>query len=206
MEQARLPADDLDLERRLEDLVERKVAERLGALEERLQASMERALAARPSPPSDRCTLVVFSGDLDRAMSAMMIAAGAAAMGMEVSMYFTFWAVPLLKTRTIFSGKTLTEKMFSLMLPTGTENLPSSNMNMLGLGPMMLKSIMKKHNVETLASLFEICRELGVRIVACEVTMGLMGIVREELTEGLDYGGVATYLGDAADSRVTLFI
>ena len=199
-------ADSLLLEQYIEACVERKVNERLA----RLQASIDQALAqvrtTSPAVPSDRATLVVFSGELDRVMAAFVIATSAAAMGMEVTMFFTFWGLPILKKTTIWEGKTVPEKLLATMLPTGPEHAGTSKLHMLGLGPLLLKKMMRQHNVETLPSFMMLARELGVRLIACQMTMGIMGISKEELQDGLDYGGVVTYLADAGDSRITLFI
>jgi peroxiredoxin family protein len=199
-------ADPRLLEQYIEACVERKVNERLA----RLQASIDQALAqvrtTSPAAPSDRATLVVFSGELDRVMAAFVIATSAAAMGMDVTMFFTFWGLPILKKTTVWEGKSIPEKLLATMLPTGPEHAGTSKLHMLGLGPLLLKKIMRQHNVETLPALMTLAQEMGVRLIACQMSMGIMGITREELLDGLDYGGVATYLADAGDSRITLFI
>ncbi len=199
-------ADPLRLEQYIEACVEQKVNERFA----RLQASIDQALAqvrtTAPAAPSDRATLVVFSGEVDRVMAAFIIATGAAAMGMDVSMFFTFWGLPILKKTTVWEGKSIPEKLLATMLPTGPEHAGTSKLHMLGLGPLLLKKIMRQHNVETLPALMTLAQEMGVRLIACQMSMGIMGITREELLDGLDYGGVATYLADAGDSRLTLFI
>jgi len=198
--------ENLLWEKRVEELVERKVAERL----DRLQASMEQALEQRRVAPaaalSDRATLVVFSGEMDRLMAAFIIGTGAAAMGMEVSMYFTFWGLTALKKTTSFAGKSVPEKLIAAMLPSGPDRVGTSKLNMLGFGPAFFKMMMRKNNVETLPDLIALAQEMGVRLVACQMSMGVMGIRKEELLDGLDYGGVGTYLGDACDSKITLFI
>lgn len=188
------------------DLVERLVTERTAGLRAEVERLSGELAALRPRTVSDRATIIVFSGDMDKLMSAFIIASGAVAMGLEASMYFTFWGLAAVKKATLYSGKSVVEKMLSLMLPGGPDDVPSSNMNMLGMGPMMFKSVMKKHNVETLPDLVRVSQELGVRMIACQMSMGVMGIQREELIDGLEYGGVATYLGDATDSKVTLYI
>ena len=198
--------DALRWEQRIEALVERKVAERF----DRLQAVIDQALAqvrqAAPAALTDRATLVVFSGDMDRLMSAFIIATGAAAMGMQVTMYFTFWGLVALKKATVLEGKSTLEKLMALMLPANAARTGTSKMHLLGLGPAALKMMMSKHNVETLPSLIAVAQDLGVRLVACQMTMGIMSISKEELIDELDYGGVATYIGDASDSKITLFI
>jgi peroxiredoxin family protein len=193
-------------EKRLEEFVERKVAERF----DRLQASIDQALGQLRAAPAaalaDRATIVVFSGDMDRLMAAFVIATGAAAMAMDVSMYFTFWGLTALKKTTRFAGKSLPEKLIATMLPSGPGQVGTSRLNMLGLGPVFFKMMMKKNHVETLPDLIALARELGVRLIACQMSMGVMGIKKEELIDGLTFGGVGTYLGDACDAKITLFI
>lgn len=193
-------------EKHLEELVERKVAERF----DRLQASIDQALGqlrTEPAAPlAERATLVVFSGDLDRLMAAFVIATGAAAMAMEVSMYFTFWGLTALKKTTRFAGKSIPEKLIAALLPSGPSRVGTSRLNMLGLGPVFFKMMMRQNHVETLPDLIALARDMGVRLIACQMSMGVMGIRQEELIDGLDYGGVGTYLGEACDSKITLFI
>lgn len=187
-------------------LVERLVSERTAGLEAQVAKLSTEIAELRPRTVSDRATIIVFSGDMDKLLSAFIVASGAVAMGFEASMYFTFWGLSAVKKTTLYSGKSIVEKMLSLMLPGGPDDVPSSSMNMMGMGPMMFKSVMKTHNVETLPDLVKVAQELGVRMVACQMSMGVMGIKREELIDGLEYGGVATYLGDATDSKITLYI
>jgi peroxiredoxin family protein len=197
--------DELSSEQHLEALVERKVAERF----ERLQASIEHALAqprpAATTQPTNRAALFVFSGDMDRLMAAFTIAGGAAALGMQVSMFFTFWGLTGVKKTTILAGKSVPEKLLSLMLPRTPASAGTSKLNMLGMGPSMLKSMMRKNKVETLPSLIAVARELGVRLIACQMTMSIMGITQNELLADIEYGGVTTYLAEASDARITLF-
>src|SRR5688500_5712034 len=169
-------AKDLLWEKRLEELVERKVAERF----DRLQASIDQALgqlrAAPPAGLADRAAIVVFSGDMDRLMAAFVIATGAAAMAMDVSMYFTFWGLTALNTTTRFAGTSLPEDVIAAMLPSGPSQVATSRLNMLGLGPVFFKMMMQKNHVETLPDLIALARELGVRLIACQMSMGVMGI------------------------------
>jgi peroxiredoxin family protein len=191
-----------ELERRIEEEVERRLGERIAALEERL-ARLESGQA--PEAKARRVTLLVHSGDMDRLMAAFMVASGAVAMGHEVSMFFTFWGLSAVKKKTSFHGKSITERALALALPGGPAQLGTSRLNFLGVGPRMFEGLMREHNVKTLPELIALCGELGVRFVACQTTMSLMGVRREELLDSVDVGGVATYLGDALDSRLTLF-
>ena len=183
----------------IERLVDQKVTERLGDLEQQMAA-------LRRDQTTDRASFFVFSGEFDRLVSAFILATGAAAMGMEVSMYFTFWGLVALKKKTAFAGKSLPETMLSMMLPGGPDKTATSNMNMLGVGPVFFKHLMAKNNVETLPDLIDLAGELGIRMIACKMAMGVMGIGEDELRDDLVYGGVATYLADAGDSRITLYV
>lgn len=152
-------------------------------------------------------TMVVFSGDLDKAIASFIIATGAASMGKEVTMFFTFWGLNILKRKDKPDVKKDTmEKMFDVMLPSHTGKLPLSQMNMAGMGPKMINQIMKKHNVDDLDTLIKNAMDMGVKVVACSMSMELMGIKKEEFIDGVDLGGVAAYLGATEDSGLNLFI
>jgi len=162
--------------------------------------------ASRDSALSDRATIIAFSGDMDRLFATFAIATGAAATGMQVSIFFTFWGLNAIRRRTIVRGKSLCEKLMALMLPSGPARLGTSKMNMLGAGPAFFRHVMRKRNVQSLPDLVATAKEAGVRLVACQTSMDVMGIRKEELLDGVEFGGVATYLADARDSRITLFI
>ena len=153
-------------------------------------------------------TMVVFSGDLDRAMASFMIANGAAAMGSKVTMFFTFWGLNILRRpgRPRVSGKTLIEKMFGWMMPRGANKLKLSQMNMGGLGTAMMKGRMKSRNVPSLTELIQSARKAGVKLVACAMSLDVMGLKKEELIDGIEFGGVASFLSEAQQGNVTLFI
>jgi len=161
------------------------------------------------SSPENKASLIVFSGELDKILASFVIATGAAAMGMDVVMFFTFWGTPALRDKgKKVDGKDLMGKMFSTMLPKGTGEVKLSKMNMAGLGTAMMKSLMKKKNVASLEQMLELARELGVRIFVCEMSMDLMGFKREEMIDypNINFCGVAKYLEEASNSRVQLFI
>ena len=179
---------------------------RVQALEEKVRELERRLAAAEERVPEDRVTLVVFSGDLDRVLAAFIIATGAAAMGQQVSMFFTFWGLNVLKKGAEYSGKTLFQKMMTLMSPGSSDHLPVSKMNYFGAGAKMLRSMMKEKNVSSLEEMISLTRELGVRMIACEMSRDVMGIKESELVGGLECGGVATFLADALKSRTSLFI
>jgi CoA-disulfide reductase len=155
----------------------------------------------------DGATLVVFSGDLDKAIASFIIATGAASMGKPVTMFFTFWGLNILKRKDKPSVKKDTmEKMFDMMLPSNTGKLPLSKMNMAGMGPAMIKNIMAKNNVDDLDTLIANALNMGVKIIACAMSMDLMGIKHEELIPEVEVGGVATYLASTEDAGLNLFI
>lgn len=152
-------------------------------------------------------TIIVFSGDLDKVLASFIIANGAAAMGRPVTMFFTFWGLTVLrKAEKQNVKKSLVESMFGFMLPRGSRKLKLSRMNMAGMGTAMMKKIMNDKNVDSLESLIQKAMKQGVRIVACTMSMDVMGIKEEELIDGVELGGVGAYLGDAEESNVNLFI
>ncbi|KOO42736.1 DsrE/DsrF/DrsH-like family protein [Priestia koreensis] len=154
-----------------------------------------------------RTTIVLFSGDYDKAMAAYIIANGAAAYDHEVTIFHTFWGLNALrKEANIPVKKGFLEKMFGGMMPRGADKMGLSKMNFGGFGPKMIKKVMKKHNAMPLPDLIELAQEQDVKLVACTMTMDLLGLQKEELLEEIEYAGVAAYLGDAEDGNVNLFI
>jgi len=150
-------------------------------------------------------SILVFSGDFNKAVGSFIIANGAAAMGSKVTMFFTFWGLNVLRRREkVRVRKTLIERMFGWMMPRGADKLGLSKMNMGGMGVRMIKGIMRKKNVASLGELIDSARRAGVRMVACSMSMDLMGIKREELIDGVEEGGVAAYLGTAQEGHVNL--
>ena len=155
----------------------------------------------------DALTLVVFSGELDKVLAAFVIANGAIAMGKKVTMFFTFWGLNSIR-RNIpqASGKGVMDFMFGEMMPKGADKLKLSQMNMCGIGTAMMKNVMKNKNVESLPSLMASAIGAGAQIVACSMSMDVMGIKKEELIDGVEIGGVATFLSESDKSSATLFI
>lgn len=166
----------------------------------------ERITALSAAQPENRVTLVVFSGDFDRQLASLVMATGAAAMGMDVSIFYTFWGLSAVKRKTQLGGKSLKEKMFALMTPDTLGKMPVSKMNFGGVGRAMLTSMMRDKDVTSIDELFAMAREMGVKMIACTMSMDVMGITKDELIDGVVLGGVATFLGDAARSRVAMFI
>lgn len=176
--------------------------ERIAALETRVAE-----LEAHPAQGiEDRVAMVVFSGDLDKSIAAFIIATGAASMGLEVSMFFTFWGLSAVKKQKVFGGKSLLEQGFTAMLPGKLGEMGISQMNFFGAGAQIIRGLMQKHDVSSPEELFALARELGVRMVVCDMSRELLGVKDDELVDGLETGGVATFLGDAARAKVTLFI
>ncbi len=162
---------------------------------------------ASPATQSKQKTLVMFSGDLDKTLAGFIIANGATAMGSQVTMFFTFWGINVLrKAESVFVSKNLIERMFGWMMPKGPNRLKLSKMHMGGMGSAMIKGIMRKKNIASLPEMIRMAQENGVRLVVCSMSMDLMGIRREELIDGVEEGGVAMYLNEAEAGNVNLFI
>jgi NADPH-dependent 2,4-dienoyl-CoA reductase/sulfur reductase-like enzyme/peroxiredoxin family protein/TusA-related sulfurtransferase/rhodanese-related sulfurtransferase len=152
-------------------------------------------------------SMIVFDGDMDKVLASFIIANGAAAMGRPVTMFFTFWGLNAIrKPENLRIKKPFVEKMFEKMMPRGAGKLKLSNMNMAGMGSKMMKGVMKKKNVASLEELIQQAMDSGVRLVACTMSMDVMGITKEELIDGVELAGVASYLADAEMSNVNLFI
>ena len=151
-------------------------------------------------------TIVVFSNDLDKALASFIIANGAKASGKNVTMFFTFWGLNILRKENVNVKKSFIDKMFSMMMPKGAENLTLSKMNMGGIGSMMMKWVMKNKNVSTLSELITQAQENGVKFIACNMSMDVMGIKQEELLDGVELGGVAKYIAESNNANSNLFI
>lgn len=167
--------------------------------------AMDRSSLA--SATKDHKTIVVFSNDLDRALASFVIANGALAMGKKVTMFFTFWGLNILRNpHAPRQKKNLVEKAFGMMMPKGAKKLKLSKMHFLGMGTSMMKQVMKGKRVAQLEEMIRTAQENGVNMIACQMSMDLMGIRKEELVDGIEIGGVATYLAEAEDSDINLFI
>lgn len=195
-------------------------ASRLAALETELgalraQADQQRATlealagAVRTNTgQSDKLSLIVFSGSLDRLIAAFVLATGAAAMGMQVSMFFTFWGTAALRREQARVKKSWLERVFGWMLPKGSRKLPLSQMHMAGGGPLMIRHIMKKKGVASVEEMIELSKELGVELNVCTMSMDLLGMKEEELIDypGRSFCGVAKFLETAAPGKLTMFL
>ena len=154
-----------------------------------------------------RTTIILFSGDYDKVMAAYIIANGAAAYDHEVTIFHTFWGLNALrKDENMMVKKTFMEKMFGKMMPRGADKMGLSKMNFAGFGPKMIKEVMKKHNAMTVPQLIEMAQEQDIKLVACTMTMDLLGLSQAELLDNIEYAGVAAYLADAQEGNVNLFI
>jgi len=177
-------------------------------LEKQIQ-DLQKQVSRLEAGTKDQLSMVVFSGDLDKILAALIIATGAAAYDMKVKLFFTFWAIAALRDpKKTVKGKNMIGKMFGMMLPRGSKKVKLSKMHMAGMGTAMIKGIMKKHRVASLEDLIGIAAENGVEINICEMSMNLMGFKKEEMIDypGMTICGVATFLSDAQESKIQLFI
>jgi NADPH-dependent 2,4-dienoyl-CoA reductase/sulfur reductase-like enzyme/peroxiredoxin family protein/rhodanese-related sulfurtransferase/TusA-related sulfurtransferase len=175
----------------------------------RIRKALVPVAPAVSGPPVGRSlTIIVFSGDLDRVMAAFVIANGAIAMGQSVTMFFTFWGLNVLRKERppVMPNKTWLERALAAMMPRGPNGLKLSKLNMAGLGTALMKKAMRDRKIQDLPELIATARRNGVRLVACAMTMEVMGLRAEELEDGLEFGGVATFLEAATKSSTTLFI
>lgn len=176
-----------------------------------VQARLDEIKSALDAMPGkeNKLSMIVFSGGLDKHLAAMIIATGAAAMGMKVVLFYTFWGTAALRdpARKV-RGKSFMGKMFGVMLPKGRNRLPLSQMHMAGMGTAMLKGLMTRKNVASLDQLYDVAGQLGVEIKICEMSMDLMGMKREEMIQypKMEICGVATFLANAKESAIQLFI
>ncbi len=171
--------------------------------------ALQEKVSRLESGTKDQLSMVVFSGDLDKILAAMIIATGAAAFDMKVKLFFTFWATAALRDpKKTVKGKKFMAKMFGMMLPKGSGKIKLSKMNMCGMGTSMMKGIMKKNKVASLEEMFATAGELGIGINICEMSMNLMGFKKEEMIDypNMTVCGVATFLSDAQESKIQLFI
>lgn len=172
---------------------------------EQLKAKTTRLEKSR----KDQLSIAIVSGDMDKILAAMIISLAAAAMDSQVKLFFSFWALSALRDpKKKAKGKDFISKMFGIMLPKGRNRLKLSNMNMCGIGPVMIKRLMKKQNVLLLDEMFHQAGELGIEITVCEMSMNLMGFKKEEMIDypQLRYAGATTFVADAGESSMQWFI
>jgi len=154
-------------------------------------------------------TIILFSGDFDKVMAALIIANGAAAMGDDVTIFATFWGLNILRKPQKpqpDAKRSFLQKAFGGMMPKGTKKLGLSKMNFAGAGAPLMRKVMKDQHAMSLEELFDSAREMGVKFVACTLSMDILGFKEEDMIDGLEYAGVAAYLGEADEANVNLFI
>jgi peroxiredoxin family protein len=154
---------------------------------------------------SEKASIVVMSGDMDKVMAAFIIANGAAAFDMKVTMFFTFWGLKAIQKGNL-TGKSLMGRMLGIMNRGGVDAIGPSRLNMGGMGRWMFKKMMKKHHVTPLATLVKQAQEQGVRLIACEMSCNVMEIGKSDFIDGVELGGVATFIAEASESKLSLFI
>ena len=177
-------------------------------LQQALQELTARVDALEKSAGNDRLSIGVMSGNLDTTIAAFIIALGAVAYDMQVDMFFTFWATAALRDPRKSPRKGLLDRMFGWMLPRGSSALPLSKMQMAGMGPKMIRSVMKQRGVKSLEELMKDAAEYGVRIHVCEMSMGVMGLKEEEMIDypNIDYVGVGSFIQMISESKQVVFL
>jgi peroxiredoxin family protein len=174
------------------------IADKVKELEERL---------AKLESNGDNVTMVLMSGDFDKAFAAFILANGALAMGKEVTIFCTFWGLDAIKKPSFSTaGRGFLERMVLMMRPKGPGKLQTSRMNFGGIGPKLFNYMMGKKNVEPLDNLVEMAFEFGLKVIACQMSMDVMGVKLDDLHDGVEVGGVAAMLASANHSNTTLFI
>jgi peroxiredoxin family protein len=157
--------------------------------------------------PKEKMTIIFFSGTLDKALAMLILSTTAASLGMEVSVFFTFWGLNFLKKDTVYKKKNVLQKMMEFMTPKNMNSLPLSNMNMLGMGPVMMKKLMKSSKMPDIGELFKLAREFKVKFYPCSTSCGMMGVTKENMIEGAEaVVGAATFLKLANEAKINLFI
>jgi len=158
------------------------------------------------SPMKEKMTIILFSGEMDKAIAAFTLATTAAASGMEVTIFFTFWGLNILKKTqfAVSQSQNILQRMFNFM---STSKLPISKLNMFGLGPWMMRKLMKKSKMASLEDLMKLARDMNVKYIACTTSCGVLGLGKEQLVGEVDeFAGAASYLAEARESKINLFI
>jgi peroxiredoxin family protein len=180
----------------------------LNQLNEQIE-TLKKKVSALENSRKDQLSMAIVSGDMDKILAAMVISLAAAAMDTHVKLFFSFWSLSALRdNKKKAKGKDFISKMFGIMLPKGKNKLKLSKMNMAGMGPVMIKSLMKKQGVLSLDQMFKEAAELGIEITICEMSMNLMGFKKEEMIDypNIRYAGATTFVADANESSIQLFI
>jgi peroxiredoxin family protein len=188
--------------------MQQDINKQLSQLEEQVEA-LKTKISLLENSRKDQLSIAIVSGDLDKILAAMVISLAAAAQDTKVRLFFSFWSLSALRDRRKkATGKDFISKMFGLMLPNGKNKLKLSKMNMAGMGPMMIKYLMKKQGVLSLDQMFKEAAEMGIEITICEMSMNLMGFKKEEMIDypNLRYAGATTFVAEANESSTQLFI
>jgi len=159
-------------------------------------------------PEKDKFTIVLFSGDLDKALAAFIMATTAASMGMDVTMFFTFWGLNVIKRNEgSIQAKGIMRKMLNILNRGGAKRLKLSRFNMLGLGSWMMKKLMRESNVPSIDEFIKMAQEMGIKMIPCSTSCGVLGLPDNAFRSGvLDQAGAAFFLKEARESKITLFI
>lgn len=182
--------------------------QQIAQLKEQIEA-LNAKVSTLENSRKDQLSIAIVSGDMDKILAAMVISLAAAAMDTKVKLFFSFWSVAALRAKDKKAkGKDFISKMFGMMLPKGKDRLKLSKMNMGGMGPMMMKYLMKSQGVLSLEEMFQQAAELEIEIVVCEMSMNLMGFKKDEIIDypHLTYAGATTFVCDANESSMQLFI
>ena len=155
----------------------------------------------------EKMTIIFFSGSMDKAMAMLILSTTAASMGMDVSVFFTFWGLNFLKKSKSYSQKNILQKMMEFVTPKNKNSLPLSDLNMMGAGSAMMKALMKKKKMPSIDELFVMAKEMNVKFYACSTSCGILGLNDSNMIEGVDdVVWATTFLGDAKDAKINLFI
>lgn len=155
----------------------------------------------------EKFNIAVFSGDLDKVLSAFILATTAASMGMEVTMFFTFWGLNVLRKKKFTSGKNILQKLMNFINRGGADRLTLSKFNMLGAGPAMMKLMMAQSKVPGIPEMIKTAKGLGVKLIACTTTFSFMGFTKDDFIPELDsFAGAATFLQGAREGKISYFI
>lgn len=188
--------------------MEQEAIKQINTLKEQVK-TLEEKISCLENSRKDQLSIALVSGDLDKILAAMVISLAAAAQDTRVKLFFSFWSLSALReTRKRVKGKDLVSAMFGLMLPKGYNKLKLSKLNMAGMGPLMIRYLMKKQGVLSLGQMFSEAAELGIEITVCEMSMHLMGFKKEEMIDypDLRYAGATTFIAEANESSIQLFI
>ncbi len=180
----------------------------LNQLQEQID-TLKKKVSSLENSRKDQLSMAIVSGDMDKILAAMIISLAAAAMDTNVKLFFSFWSLSALRDpRKKAKGKDFISRMFGIMLPKGKNKLKLSKLNMAGMGPLMIKSLMKKQGVLSVDQMFKEAAELGIEITICEMSMNLMGFKKEEMIDypNIRYAGATTFIADAGESSIQLFI